>query len=33
MAKQLMGHRTDQMYERYAITTDRDKKDGVKRLA
>ena len=28
-----MGHRTDQMNERYAITTERDQKDGVKRLA
>jgi len=33
VAKQLMGHRTDQMHERYAITTERDQKDGVKRLA
>ncbi len=32
VAKQLMGHRTDQMYERYAITTERDQRDGVKRL-
>jgi hypothetical protein len=28
-----MGHGTDQMYERYAITTERDQKEGVKRLA
>jgi hypothetical protein len=29
VAKQLMRHRTEQMYERYAITTERDQKDGV----
>ena len=33
VAKQLMGHRTDQMYERYAITTERDQKEGVKKVA
>lgn len=32
IAKRLVGHRTDSMYQRYAITTEDDLRDAVKKL-
>ena len=33
VAKELVGHRTDSVYERYDITNEQDLRDGVKKVA
>ena len=33
VAKRLVGHKTDSIYERYAVTSEQDLREGVKKIA